>query len=222
VLNGELNGGLNKEEKRGNEECEEGSDTQFEMDNSAPSARPLNDSYSDTYQDIGWYLTTLARPPWLSQSAFREVMAKSKVYSVRDRQLWKNPDNVWHIPRLVIDAQDHKTEIIKALHDEVGHGGRENTYRRVAFRYYWPGCFVDVKRHVDKCEPCQKKEKARQETALYPQRAVSLFYRVNIDCITLPQEGNWRFLCILRCDASGWPEAKKMVSTSSLEVAEFL
>ena len=26
---------------------------------------------------------------------------------------------------------------------------------RVSMKYYWPGCFKDVKKHVNSCTPCQ-------------------------------------------------------------------
>ena len=38
--------------------------------------------------------------------------------------------------RLVIDLDKRKTEILKDLHKEFGHKGRESTYRRVADHYY--------------------------------------------------------------------------------------
>jgi hypothetical protein len=195
----------------------------FEMDDEGAdlSVKPLNDSYTEAHQDVAWYLTTLARPPWLSRAEFLEVIQKSKDYSVRDRQLWRNAEKA-HPPRLVIDAQEQKDEIIQYLHDKTGHGGRENTYRRVASRYFWTGCYMDVKKYVDNCLVCRKKEKRRQEEALYPQQAVPLFHRINVDITYLPKCGPYNCLCVARDDFSGWPEVKPMTKPNSKNVAEFL
>ena len=38
--------------------------------------------------------------------------------------------------RLVIDSDVRKAEILKELHKDFGHKGRESTYKRVADRYY--------------------------------------------------------------------------------------
>jgi hypothetical protein len=164
---------------------------------------------------------TLAKPNWLSRAEFHEIIRKSKDYSVKNRQLWRNADK-WYPPRLVIAAQEHKDEIIKYLHDHTGHGGRENTCRRVANRYFWEGCYTDVKKYVDGCLPCRQKEKRRKEEALYPQKAVPLFYRLNVDVVFLPNCGPYICLCIARDDFSGWPEVKPMGEPNSKKIAEFL
>ena len=46
---------------------------------------------------------------------------------------------------------------MEKLHEEVGHKGVEETYRRVVMRFWWPGLKKKVKRQVASCEACQKR-----------------------------------------------------------------
>jgi hypothetical protein len=95
----------------------------------------LTDGYSEDSWRIAKYLTTLQRLAGLNRTEFRSFKRKALHYAVTDSNLYQRARK--GIPqRLVVDADDCKAEILKELHKEFGHKGRESTYRRVADRYY--------------------------------------------------------------------------------------
>ena len=51
------------------------------------------------------------------------------------------------------------TEVITSLHSSVitGHLDAYRTLERIRQRYYWPGIKTDVKRHILRCDKCQKR-----------------------------------------------------------------
>jgi Integrase zinc binding domain len=113
----------------------------------------LEDSYSEDSQRIATYLTTLARPPYMSTKEFVKFKRNAFLFVVRDRHLFQRASK--NIPmRRVVDGEE-KDRIIKELHDESGHRGRESTFRRVADRYWWHDVLASVKTYVKSCEVCQ-------------------------------------------------------------------
>ena len=79
-------------------------------------------------------MTILRRPEGTSREEFRLFKKKALRYIVRDRQLFLTASK--NIPsRLVVDSDERKAKIVRELHDESGHKGRESTYRKVADRY---------------------------------------------------------------------------------------
>jgi hypothetical protein len=185
------------------------------------SLDPLTDDYTEPCQRIAKYLLTLEKPENLSQAEFRQLVRSATNYTVRNRQLWRNASKSYP-PRLVIDDAANKTKIIKALHDKTGHAGRESTFHRVAGRYYWEGCWKDIRDYVLSCKLCQHRSKLRLEEALHPSRVVPLFHCVGVDVVKLPECRGYNGLVILRDDFSGWPEAEPVKNPTSAKVARFL
>jgi len=69
------------------------------------------------------YLETLERPPDMHDNKFKKLRAKSKHFFVRDGVLYKWNHKRGSPPRRVIGTQRRKREVIKALHDDIGHRG---------------------------------------------------------------------------------------------------
>ena len=95
---------------------------------------PLEESYSEESQRIARYLTTLTWPSGMDRKAFRKFKSWALQFLVRDKQLFKRANkNV--LFRRIVDEIENQQKILKQLHDEGGHKGRESTYQRVTDRY---------------------------------------------------------------------------------------
>jgi hypothetical protein len=93
------------------------------------------DKYSKDSWRIAKYLTTLQRPTRLNKTKFRSFKRKALQYTVIDSNLYQRARK--GIPqRLVVNTNDRKAKILKELHKEFEHKGRESTYQRVADCYY--------------------------------------------------------------------------------------
>ena len=206
--------------------------TQLEV-NAAAARRPedcnpLHKSYSDQYQRIGWFLTTLdkrkltpRRPGDIPRNEFRRLTQTALNYSVRDHKLWRNATKAYP-PRLVLDAIEDKRTVLRDLHDATGHAGRETTYHKVANRYYWENCYQDVRDYVRECPLCQLKERTRHEESLYPTRTSGMFHVLGIDIVKMPDCRGFTSLLLCRDDLSGWPEGKPMKNATAGEIAKFI
>ena len=54
-------------------------------------------------------------------------------------------------PQLVVSSVEGQEYVMEKLHEELGHKGVEETYRRVVMRVWWPGLKKQVKRWVASC-----------------------------------------------------------------------
>ena len=61
--------------------------------------------------------------------------------------------NEWKL----VPSDDERKIVLSEAHNEpqAGHLGTENTYKRIAMHYYWPGCFQDTVKYVKNCDICQ-------------------------------------------------------------------
>ena len=60
-------------------------------------------------------------------------------------------------PFRVVVPNSMRQEIIREAHNSnlCGHGGIFKTAERISAEFWWPNMAVDIKTHIDACEPCQ-------------------------------------------------------------------
>jgi transposase InsO family protein len=178
--------------------------------------------YGEDYR-LGKYLETLERPPDIDDEEFRKLRNKAKHFFVRDGLLYKRSRKRGSPPRRVIGTQRKRREVIKALHDDIGHRGKDATFQQVRRRYQWKGLYEDVAEYCKTCEECQRRSRVRQEEPLHPTWSVTVFQKVGVDVIYMPAstEG-FKYIVFARDDLSGWVEGRAIRENNSAEVAKFL
>lgn len=60
----------------------------------------------------------------------------------------------------------YKTEVLKALHDDMGHPGRDRLTRLVRERFFWPGMSSDIIAHIERCQRCIRRKTQPQRAPL--------------------------------------------------------
>ena len=114
-----------------------------------------------------------------------------------------------------------QAEILGKLHEDLGHRGSTETYRRVSERFWWPSLKKSVVEWCQSCEACQKKDLRRPQELRYPTGESTVFGRVSMDAVHL-KAGGAKYLIVARDDFSGWVEAKILNNLTSEAVAAFL
>ena len=101
------------------------------------------------------------------------------------------------IEQLVVPEQC-KPEILKGLHDDIGHPGAERTLRLLRERFYWPGMTSDVDKWVKVCDRClRRKGKGLQRAPLVSVTTTYPLELVCMDYLTLePSKGVANILVI--------------------------
>lgn len=185
--------------------------------------QPLADGYSDESQAIAGWLLFRRRPEHMSTAEFRKFKKKALRMTVRERHLFTIPSGGRPLRR-VVDSTDEQHEIIRSLHDESGHRGKEGTWRKVWARYHWKGQYDQVKRYVQSCPECQSHASATVQEELWPTEPPTiLFAWITIDVVYMPPGRNGKkFLIVARDYLSQWVEAKALAKNDSKSVQKFL
>jgi len=183
--------------------------------------RPLDETYSVESQEIALWLVTLRRPPGMTRREFRNFKRSAVKYVVIGRQLFRKQSKNMPLVR-VVDGETHREQLIKELHDESGHRGREGTYRKIADRYCWDGLFDDVTGYVRTCKVCQLLARDRREEAMHPSWTPVVGRKWAVDVVKMPTAAGFVCLVLAREDVSGWVEGRALRAPKSRHVARFL
>ena len=89
----------------------------------------------------------------MTNDEFRSLQKDSQHYFVRGEHLFRKPTHN-RPSRRVVDSKADKLSILKALHDDSAHYGKEATNQRVHDRYFWEGQYRDVVNFIKTCNEC--------------------------------------------------------------------
>jgi hypothetical protein len=117
-------------------------------------------------------------------------------------------------PRLYVPPSMREA-VIRSCHDSTfaGHGGNYATTQRIELDYYWRGIGQDVKRHVGRCDKCQKGKHGPYQhvhSGRVGEEVISPFHTVNLDIkgpITPTSRGGNKFIVSWICTATRYAEA---------------
>src|SRR5436189_1824600 len=94
-------------------------------------------------EDLMQYLETLERPLNLMDDTFQKLGKKAYQYLVCNRYLYKRSEKYGIPPQQVISQSEECREVIKALHNKLGHCSWQATYEQISRRYHWLGMYID-------------------------------------------------------------------------------
>jgi hypothetical protein len=82
--------------------------------------------------------------------------------------------------------------------------------------------YEDCKRFVETCEECQRRAKIRWEEPLNPTWTTTVWDKVGLDVVHMPNSSGYKYIVFARDDLSGWVEGKALTAANSKNVAKFL
>ena len=225
--------GLSRRGRAPEDESDEDPDDYFESRLYSVSAEPslmqlirvyLNEGeYDGDDLILGHYLETLRRPDGMTDAQYQQFRKKSRNFFVRDGLLFKRGRKRGLPPRRVVGLARQRTEIIRRLHDEIGHRGKQATFEHVSRRYQWKGLYDDVANYVKFCEECQRRARNRFEEPLHPTWTVTIWEKIGVDIVYMPlSPDGYGFIVFARDDLSGWIEGRAIKQANSRNVAKFI
>jgi Integrase zinc binding domain/Integrase core domain len=171
---------------------------------------------------LGRCLETLERPEGMDDQRYEQLRKKSRNFFVRDGYLFKRSRKRGLPPRRVIGPAQ-RMEVIRELHDEKGHRGRQSTFEHVNRRYQWKGMYDDVVKYVQSCEECQRRARIRYEEPLHLTWSIIVWEKLGVDIVTMPlSKCGKKYIVFARDDFSGWIEGEALEKANSQSVAKFL
>lgn len=83
---------------------------------------------------------------------------------------------------------EHASTVLEALHDDMGHPGKDRTLSLIRDRFYWPGMHKDIETWIEECGRCtRRKTPTNQRAPLVNITTTSPLELVCMDFLTLEQ-----------------------------------
>ena len=119
----------------------------------------------------------------LSAEAIKLYRQKSKL-CLKDQVLYrKRKDHHGQLVEQLVLPDKYHGDALKAVHDQMGHMGRDRTLNLLIERFFWPNMSQDVSDYVSRCDRCiHRKPSTSQKAPLvsisttYPLELVSIDY----------------------------------------------
>jgi hypothetical protein len=178
----------------------------------------------EMWTEIVNYLKTDVMPDRCENPDERKsFVRKTKSFFLHDGdRLWKI-ELKGRIPRLVVVDTDRRSELIAEAHNDVGHRGRDATYKTLAERFFWPNMFDQIAYFIRSCNICQLRSKTRPIVAFSPTWNSGILRRFDLDTIHMPDGfGGMKFLLQATDPSISWVEARAARRASSEAWAKFL
>jgi O-acetyl-ADP-ribose deacetylase (regulator of RNase III)/transposase InsO family protein len=172
---------------------------------------PLSADFADLY----FYLLDGSLPD--DDKKARTVMLQAPEFTLENGTLWhlytprtRKLDRAYSVIKRICLPEKFRTQVANALHFSSCHAGVDRTFALSRLKYYYPGQYTHLRKHVLSCEVCQK---AKEDT--HPQRApigelglTSLGQNWNCDLhgpFTQTSEGHTH-ICVFTEQVSLWTE----------------
>lgn len=94
---------------------------------------------------------------------------------------------------------EHASTVLEALHDDMGHPGKDRTLSLIRDRFYWPGMHKDIETWIEECGRCtRRKTPTNQRAPLVNITTTSPLELVCMDFLTLePCKGGYKHILVI-------------------------
>ena len=114
-------------------------------------------------------------------------------------------------------------QVMKGLHDEVGHQGRDRTLSLVRERFYWDTLHRDVCSYVAKCVRCIKRESHPHTAPMVPIHVSHPMELIHLDFLKIePSKGNYENVLIVTDHYTRYAQAYACKNQTALTTARCL
>jgi transposase InsO family protein len=173
-----------------------------------------------TLADIYHFLQTTRTPQFQTPQEKQRFVQKALRFYVAGKAMYKRQGPIG--PAKVIFRREKRAQLLQAAHEGQGHRGAEAVLATLRQRFYWPSMKADVQRHVRSCHQCQVRSVKKAEVPIIVSTPSTLFLKIYVDVMFMPQSKSYRCIAAARDDLSGAAEGRAMRQPNSKSMAKFL
>ena len=130
-------------------------------------------------------------PKYLDLKDDLAMRKQYKNFSIKRGILFRNLREDDRVIEQLVVPKSYRKDILKSIHNDIGHPGQDRTLRLIRERFYWPGVSSDVNQWIETCDRCIRRKKTIQKEPLVNVQSSYPLELVCIDFPTLePSKGN--------------------------------
>jgi hypothetical protein len=168
-----------------------------------------------------WLKRPQKRPKGMTDRAYLKFARQASNFFLdpEGRMYRKNIDSAH---QLVVD-KNHRTYMMKASHDSVGHRGFYATKSLIDKRFWWPEMERDVSWYVKSCHICQTRLLTLLRIPPVITHTPSIFQVLHADTMYMsPSSNGYKYIVQGRCALSSWMEGAPLKSEDGKTLGRWL
>jgi hypothetical protein len=168
---------------------------------------------------VAQWLQDLHRPPHLEDAKYTTFMRYCTEFFVDNGTLWRKDSQGAH--KLVADRAN-RLNIIKQIHDDIGHKAAYASRATIAVRFWWPSMASDIDWYIRTCKLCQLRQTRNVLIPPIVATPAPLFAKIYIDTMHLPPSGSYKYIVQGRCSLTYYPEFRMLRSETAKTIGDWI
>jgi hypothetical protein len=165
------------------------------------------------------FLRNFKRPLNVSDSDFARFAKYASEFFILDNRLWRRDRHGKH---KAFVPEGRRLELIRQVHDALGHKGIFAVRTHLLDRFWWPFLDHDVKWYVQSCHQCQVRQQRYYQIPPIIATPMSLFRKAYIDTMFMPRAGGFRYIVQARCSLTSYPEFRVLRKETGSALGAFI
>ncbi|CAG8603394.1 9585_t:CDS:2, partial [Acaulospora colombiana] len=172
-------------------------------------------------EKVKGFLETLERPEGLDEREMKSFLKYARQFFIgEDGDMYRRAKS--GDMHLKVVWRKKRAEVLRGVHEEMGHRGLFATRRHLIDRYWWPEVYADVEIWVRGCTKCQKFSDRKITLPVRPSSPVQLFRKFYVDVMYMPPSNGYKYVVLARDEATTYAEGRMLRAINAPALAQFL
>ena len=158
----------------------------------------------------------------LSSAERQRVLSYVGRYRYSDGTLYLKGPRRQGSQMLVVPVPGGRADLIRAMHDDLGHKGVFAVYEGLRARFWWPRMREDIQGFIKTCDRCQRRNEQRPVTERRTPEVPGIFRKWHLDTKHMPKSGGCNYILQARCALSGYPEVRAIADENAHAITKFV
>ena len=133
--------------------------------------------------------------------------------------LWRKDSHGAH---KLVPHRSSRFDIMKQVHDDIGHKAVYATKTTIAARFWWPNMGFDIAWYIRTCHLCQIRQTRNVLIPPIVATPAPLFAKIYIDTMHLPPSGSYKYVVQGRCSLTYYPEFRMLRSETAKTIGDWI
>ena len=180
---------------------------------------PSSQADDDRLLKVRKWLHDLIRPEGLNDAQYSTFIRYCTEFFLDESTLWRKDSQGAH---KLVPHRSSRFDIMKQVHDDIGHKAVYATKTTIAARFWWPNMGFDIAWYIRTCHLCQIRQTRNVLIPPIVATPAPLFAKIYIDTMHLPPSGSYKYVVQGRCSLTYYPEFRMLRSETAKTIGDWI
>ena len=189
---------------------------------------PTSEQLKQREQEVGMIRRLLTSPNWktivnkMATSERQRILSYVGRFHLEAGVLYRKGSRRQERRLLVVPTTERRLEILKSVHDELGHKGVDSVCATLRSRFWWPGLAQQTQWYIGSCVRCQLRKEEKPVVERITPEVPAALRKWHIDTKFMPSSEGFNYLVQARCALTGYPEIRAIRTENAKAIQTFV